>query len=265
MNKSLSFDRAASFYDRTRELPEPVATHGIRAILDAAGHEAFILDVGTGTGRVSVPLLNLGANLVGCDISPKMMALLKKKFHGARLAEADACLLPFPAGIFDALVTCHVMHLVGPWREALREYRRVLKKGGVYINARTEDPGEGSIARKIKSFWESRVAAHGASSKRPGVQNTEELHAELLELGANVKQVQVVRFSRSHSVRELIEAIAGRTQSHSWGVHDDVLAASVREVHAWAQQELGDDYLDQTSREEQVFVLDLARFYGDRA
>src|SRR5262245_26679816 len=69
MTSSLSFDRAASVYDQTRPLPEPGATLGIQAILDIAGPQARILDVGAGTGRVSIPLLQRGANLVGIDLA----------------------------------------------------------------------------------------------------------------------------------------------------------------------------------------------------
>ena len=45
MSTSRSFDRAASVYDQTRPLPEPIAGHGIQAILDMAGPGARILDV----------------------------------------------------------------------------------------------------------------------------------------------------------------------------------------------------------------------------
>ena len=95
----------------------------IEAILETAGQGAKILDVGTGTGRVSVPLLKRDADLIGCDLSLNMMEVLRRKVPSARLAQADAAFLPFPSKSFDAVTTCHVMHLVGPWREALREYR----------------------------------------------------------------------------------------------------------------------------------------------
>ena len=54
MNESLSYDWAADFYDRSRDFPEPIATRGIQALLETAG-PGRILDVGTGTGRFSVP------------------------------------------------------------------------------------------------------------------------------------------------------------------------------------------------------------------
>jgi ubiquinone/menaquinone biosynthesis C-methylase UbiE len=263
MNKSLSFDRAAGFYDRTRSLPDAVAVQGIRAILDLVGPRALILDVGTGTGRISAPLIALGANLIGCDLSPKMMAVLRDKIPDARLAEADASLLPFPANHFEAVITCHVMHLVGPWREALREYRRVLKSGGVYMNARTEQIGAESPGTQLSEFWESRVASYGASSRRPGIQNEKELHAELLQIGAEVRQVQVVRFSRLDSVHDVVERIANRIDSPTWLVPEGIFSRTVQDLREWAQHKFGD--LNATFDEESVFILDVARFPTTRA
>src|SRR5512139_3877247 len=120
---SRSFDRAADYYDQTRELPEPIATYGIPALLQHIAPRGKLLDVGTGTGRISVPLLRLGADVLGVDLSLNMMAKLREKYPAPRLAQADASRLPFRTQQFDAVLTMHVMHLVAPWREALREYR----------------------------------------------------------------------------------------------------------------------------------------------
>ena len=257
MNNSISFDRAADFYDKTRDLPEPVATLGIQAILDAAGTGARILDAGTGTGRVSVPLLKRGANLFGIDLSTKMMSLLRTKFPPARLAQADVSRLPFGGETFDAVLTCHVMHLVGPWREALLEYRRVLKPKGVYINARTERVGD-SVHETIRSHWRSQVAKHGYPFQRPGVKDDKELQDALSTLGAEVTQVEVVRYPRTYIVRELIDGIASRTHSHTWDVPDEVLANSLDELKSWALNKYGD--LDKVYEEEACFILDITRY-----
>jgi len=140
MSTSRSFDRAANIYDQTRPLLEPIATHGLQAILDIIGPNARVLDVGTGTGRISVPLLERGVDLIGCDLSAQMLKRLQEKYPAARIAQADASQLPFPAHRFDAVLTVHVLHLIPPWREALREFRRMLVPGGVYLNVRTWDP-----------------------------------------------------------------------------------------------------------------------------
>jgi len=257
MPDSFSFDRAADFYDSTRDLPEPVATRGIQAILDVVGPGARILDVGTGTGRISVPLLKRGADLVGCDLSAKMMARLQVKFPAARLAQADASRLPFPVNYFDAVTTCHVMHLVGPWREALHEYRRVLKTGGVYVNARTEQEGE-SVHEQVRDFWKERVDALGFVSQRPGVRDDKDMQEELRGMGAELKQVEVVRFTRSHSVREEIDRLGSRKFSHTWDIPQDVFAQGLRDLRAWAGREYAD--LDAPHAVTEAFILDIARF-----
>jgi ubiquinone/menaquinone biosynthesis C-methylase UbiE len=127
MNPSRSFDRAAEIYDNTRPLFETSAKAGIRSLLDAAGEGACILEVGTGTGRIAIPMLERGADLIGCDLSAKMLLRQREKYPLARLIQSDAVYLPFASGHFDAVLIVHVMHLIGPWREALREFKRVLR------------------------------------------------------------------------------------------------------------------------------------------
>ncbi len=256
MNSSISFDRAAGFYDSTRELPEAIANQGIQAILEAAGPGARILDVGTGTGRISVPLFKRGADLVGCDLSTKMMAVLRQKLPRAQLAQADASHLPFPTGHFDAVITVHVMHLIGPWREALSEYRRVLKPGGIYINARTENANGQSLGERVMDYWQQRVASHGGNPERPGVQEHQELQAELRRMGAELKELPIVRFSGSHSVNEFMERVANRIDSHTWNIPKPVFGASLQDLRQWVVQEFG--ALDRQYEEEYQFILDVA-------
>ncbi len=260
MKASISFDRAASFYDRTRGFPREVAERGIEVMLDAAGRGARILDVGTGSGRISVPVLEHDADLIGCDISRKMMALLRQKFPAARLAEADASRLPFPNGHFDAVTTCHVMHLVGPWREALREYHRVLRAGGAYIDVETELTSSDSPGRRIKEFWRSRVEAHGASTRRPGAEDHRELEAALTAMAATIEKIEVARYTRSHVVQDVVEGIANRIHSSTWVVPDDVFARSVHELRDWAAKEFKDPGM--RYEEEAIFILAIARFPG---
>ena len=132
MNNSRSFDRAVEFYDQTRPLAGASVDAGIQALLDATGKGARILEVGTGTGRISIPLLERGADLIGCDLSTKMLSRQREKYPAARLLQSDAAFLPFPSGHFDAVLVVHVMHLIGPWREALHEFKRVVRKGGIF-------------------------------------------------------------------------------------------------------------------------------------
>ncbi len=258
MNSSQSFDRAANVYDQTRPLPEPTATHGIQAILDIIGPDALILDAGTGTGRISIPLLERGARLVGCDLSMKMQRRLQGKFSSALLAQADIAYLPYRTDYFDAVLTAHVMHLVGPWREALREFRRVLKPDGAYLNVRTYETVGLSIRDQLRDFWRSWVIAQGIDVRQPGVQNRTELLQELKIMGAYVMDVEVVRYPHVYTLREELERYQTRVYSDTWKIPDDIFEESVHELHARIAGDYGG--LDQQLEEEVQFAIDVARF-----
>ncbi len=254
---SRSFDRAADYYDQTRELPEPIATHGIPALLQHIAPQGKILDVGTGTGRISVPLLRLGADVIGIDLSLNMMGKLREKYPAAHLAQADASRLPFATRQFDAVLTTHVMHLIGPWREALHEYRRVLKPGGVYIDS-TQWHDASSQLTRIRDKWREMVEAQGAQWRRPGVQNRAELDAELKFIGAQIEDVEVLRYYATATPHERLDQIHRRVCSDAWDVSDAVFEATFKEITAWTRKEIGP--LDKSITEERRFILRIAKF-----
>jgi len=258
MNASQPFDRAANVYDQTRPLPEPSATHGIQAILDITGPEALILDAGTGTGRISIPLLERRARLVGCDLSMKMLRRLQEKFSSEQLIQTDVAALPFPTNYFDALLTVHVMHLVGPWREALREFRRVLKPGGKYLNIRTYEPVGISIREQARDFWHSWITTRGIDVRHPGVQNRTELLQELQRMGASVTEIEAVRYTHAYTLGEELERYQTRVYSDTWKIPDAIFEASVQELRA----RLVRDYvsLDQQVEDEVRFAIDAVLF-----
>src|SRR5690242_11572909 len=161
MSTSRSFDRAANYYDQTRQLLEPIATKGIPALVDAIRSGAHLLEVGAGTGRISIPLLERSIDWVGCDLSLPMMKRLQEKYPSPRIAQADATLLPFPTERFDVVLTVHVMHLIPAWRKALREFRRVLVPGGAYINVSTWASVGSSVGVNIREYWRGWLREHG--------------------------------------------------------------------------------------------------------
>jgi SAM-dependent methyltransferase len=254
---SRSFDRAADYYDQTRELPEPIATYGIPALLQYIAPHGKILDVGTGTGRISVPLLRLDADVTGIDLSLNMMGKLRQKYPAAPVAQADAARLPFAARQFDAVLTTHVMHLIGPWREALREYRRVLKPGGVYIDS-TQWHAASSQLTRIRDHWRALVEAQGAQWRRPGVQNHAEIDAELQTMGGRVELVEVLRYTATATPRERLDQIYSRVCSDAWDVPEDVFEATFKDLVAWCRKEIGP--LDKPITEERRFTLRITRF-----
>jgi SAM-dependent methyltransferase len=96
-----------------------------------------LLDVACGTGNSFVPMLERGYRVVGCDLSPAMLARARSKTGaGARLAVADMRSLPWRGG-FD-LVTCiddsiNYMLTVDDLVAALRSIAGALAPGGLAV------------------------------------------------------------------------------------------------------------------------------------
>jgi ubiquinone/menaquinone biosynthesis C-methylase UbiE len=258
MNNSLSFDRAAGYYDQTRSMPKEVTRQGVQAILDLTGRSARILDVGTGTGRVSIPLLESGADLVGCDLSLPMLRRLQEKLPMARILQADASRLSFPTTHFDAVLTVHVVHLIAPWQAALREFQRVLRPGGVYLNVRTYANAGTSAREQMRIFWRGWVEAHGAPIHQPGVRDYQKFLDELRSMGAALREVDVVHYSLPYTLREEMERFRARMYSDAWHIPDEVHEASIRELEIWVEREFGD--WDARREDEVRFVIDEGKF-----
>ena len=107
----------------------------------ALGHEPRhyrrTLEIGAGTGYFTLNLLRAGVieEAVATDISPGMLATLGRSARelGERVetAAAEATELPFADGEFDLVFGHAVLHHLPDLDAAFREFRRVLRPGGV--------------------------------------------------------------------------------------------------------------------------------------
>ena len=117
------FDSISEIYDSTRR----AATEAeLKAISSELSECRTILDVGVGTGRFAKPLSDLGFEIVGIDISRKMMSKARQK-GVQNLILADAHNMPFRDRSFDASIIIHVLHLIPDWLNVAREMGRVTK------------------------------------------------------------------------------------------------------------------------------------------
>jgi 2-polyprenyl-6-hydroxyphenyl methylase/3-demethylubiquinone-9 3-methyltransferase len=102
----------------------------LRGILRALGPVGGlrILDLGCGKGRFARALDDLGAKVVGMDLSAAMLS----GAAGLERVRATARRLPFRNGSFDAVIVVEVFeHIDPPFRRAaIAEARRVLRPGG---------------------------------------------------------------------------------------------------------------------------------------
>ncbi|MFC2174805.1 class I SAM-dependent methyltransferase [archaeon] len=95
-----------------------------------------VLNIGCGIGTASVYLAKKGMHVTGIDINPKMVRHAKDRAKrkgmekSTKFVVADAQSLPFKTGEFDAVVMESVMVFVPNKQKAMKEIKRVLKKGG---------------------------------------------------------------------------------------------------------------------------------------
>jgi SAM-dependent methyltransferase len=112
-----------------------------KALGGTLGHFERSLEVGAGTGYFSLNLAQAGVvDQPTCiDIAPGMVATLERNAQRlgvdvtARVADAEA--LPFPDASFDLVLGHAVLHHLPDLDQAWREFRRVLKPGGVAVFA----------------------------------------------------------------------------------------------------------------------------------
>ena len=100
-----------------------------------------VLDVGCGSGY-SLPKLAqrfLPRELIGVDIDPEMLRVSKAECARAdldvRLIEASSTRMPLPDGHADLLVCHQTFHHIVEQEQALAEFLRVLKPGGILLFA----------------------------------------------------------------------------------------------------------------------------------
>jgi ArsR family transcriptional regulator len=130
------FQAHAKEWDSIRALH--IAEASVEAAIAAAlGAEPcnFLLDLGTGTGRMLELLRAQYRRGLGIDRSPAMLAYARAKLERAKLAHAqvrqgDIYDLPLGDAVADAVVMHQVMHFLGDPVQAIREAARVLLPGG---------------------------------------------------------------------------------------------------------------------------------------
>lgn len=240
--ESVSFDRAASFYDATRGfLPgvaERIATSAARFLKPASQ----LLEIGVGTGRIAKPFLSLGYPVTGVDLSRRMMQRLTDGHsEGAldvQLVQGDATRLPLLPGTFEAVLAVHVLHLIPGWMQALQEARRVISPSGsilVGYNWHPQDSPSFAIRRK----WRELASPYTGKSERRLKDDFQELKSALSELGASYNEWVAAEWTANYSLSREIEMIEQRVWSSTWSVPESAFPRLISGLKRWATGALG--------------------------
>ena len=252
MTESVSFDRAAEYYDQTRAIPDETVARLLQMIVAEVGVRSACIEIGVGTGRIALPLVEAGVRVVGVDISKEMLRkLVAKRAAGSwpQIAIADATRLPFPDRSFDAALAVHVMHLIPAWREAAAEMVRVLRPGGVFLVSRGGQRRSGWIRDVSRHFY----AEAGNVNWPPGVGEITDLDAHMRGLGAAVRELPDMGEEDAMSIDRLLANLEAGYWSACWSIDPDTRRQAAARTRLWAEREIGDPAIERPAREFEVW------------
>ncbi|MBX3066950.1 MAG: methyltransferase domain-containing protein [Anaerolineae bacterium] len=148
------WDQAAASFDEA-------ADHGLRDPLVRAAWTRLLqellpadrgtaLDIGCGTGSLSVLLAESGYQVTGIDLSPAMIALAQAKAAAAgqtiKFEVMDAAFPPFDAQQFDLILCRHLLFMLPTPDQVLRHWVSLLKPRGRLL--------------LIEGFWHTGAGLH---------------------------------------------------------------------------------------------------------
>lgn len=113
------------------------AVLGLFAELVTAAGGGLVADAGCGPGRITAHLAGLGLDVLGLDLSPRMVAAARRRHPGLPFAVGSLSALPLPDGsLTGALAWYSLIHTAPADQPAvLAELRRVLRPGGLLLLA----------------------------------------------------------------------------------------------------------------------------------
>jgi ubiquinone/menaquinone biosynthesis C-methylase UbiE len=236
--RSVNFDRAAEFYDSTRDAGDAIVTWTVDLLEREFLGNGRVLEIGVGTGAVALPLTQRGVELVGLDVSTAMMAKLIAKAGGHApfpLVRSDATRIPLRDGAVGGAYARHVLHLIADWRTVVAELCRVVGDGAVLV-----DVGQGAPDAWLE-LWDAmqmgpEAQPVGLDVSRDGVAPLDDAFAAA---SAVLRGVEETVRPDLDTVAQAFEEIRRRSPSWTWRVTDEVLDDAIERGTAWTLDRYG--------------------------
>lgn len=197
------------------------------------GKGQFVLDIGTGTGRLAIAaakIIGYQGLAIGVDLSPKMLAIARKKVENIRLDNvqfqlADAEKLDYPDDHFEHILCANTFPWISDKEAVLKSWHRFLKPGGcIAIHTPADTAYVGAVVlRQI-------LATHGITvepSNRIGsVEQCKKLFISAGFEDVEVKQEQYGSYTDFESAYSSWNSIIENPSSLSLNVSSEILRLS---------------------------------------
>jgi len=135
----------------------------------------WLLDVGCGNGRSAIRLTSPDINVIGIDISKKMVqkAISRAKESGMHRTRTfmvgDANRLSFKSNHFDYAITSGVLSQLPNVKQTCTEIQRILKPSGIYFgleNNKSMFRGIFDLLSKLIGIWKNETGSDPVISRK---------------------------------------------------------------------------------------------------
>jgi ubiquinone/menaquinone biosynthesis C-methylase UbiE len=179
----------------------------IDPLLDAAGvtEGMRVLDVATGPGYAAARAAERGAETIGVDFAPEMLALARRLHPDVDFRQGDATELDFEDESFDVVVANFLMPHLSDVPAALREFARVTRVGGRVALTTWDAPQRTRfVGAMIEAFGAAGATLPDEIPAGPSIfQYSPDREFMKLLLDAGLEQPIVEQISFTHHVDDL--------------------------------------------------------------
>jgi len=196
-----------------------------------------VLDMGAGTGRVSVAFAALGFEMIAIEPAMAMLRALREKAGTLPIGciAAEGSRLPLRDRVADAVVVARLLYLVPDWRALLREASRALTDGGRIFH----EWGNGNadedwvlIREKARSLFEE---AGLTNAFHPGARTELEVEQHLEQLGFRASERINGGAGPVLSVCDFLNRIESGEVSYVWNVPQEIRERCLPRLRTWAE------------------------------
>ncbi|HEC61383.1 MAG TPA: class I SAM-dependent methyltransferase [bacterium] len=171
---SSGYDEASGHYDFSRRAGGRTSELLIELLNPTK--DAWILDLGCGTGNFLTELDTISAKLLGLDVSAGMLAQARAKTSRAELILSDGVAMPLQDRSFQAAYCILVLHHISDKIGLMSEVYRILHRQGRFVI-------QSCSHEQLSTFWFYHYFPRGLEIDRKRFTDFTELSGMLMEVG----------------------------------------------------------------------------------
>ncbi len=156
MKSAKIWNLMANGFDEGEKRFEPIHTRIVEKTKNYLNLNDVVLDYGCGTGTKAFEIAGDVKEVLGIDISPKMMEIAETKAVQGKIKNVDFKKTTIfdeglEMGSFDVIIAFNILHYLEDFQEVMGRINELLKPGGLFISS-TECMGEERKLSRIISF-----------------------------------------------------------------------------------------------------------------